>query len=38
MIVMMAYSDPLRKDEINEYKVKGIQTTFFWKYVCGQFF
>jgi hypothetical protein len=39
MTVMMAYSDPLQKDEINEYKVKNIQTNFyFWQYVCAQCF
>jgi hypothetical protein len=36
MTVLIAYSDPLQKDKINEYKVKGIQTTFyFWQYLCG---
>jgi hypothetical protein len=36
MTVLIAYLDPLRKDEINEYEVKGIQTTFyFWQYLCG---
>jgi hypothetical protein len=36
MTVLIAYSDPLRKDEINMYEVKGIQTTFyFWQYLCG---
>jgi hypothetical protein len=34
MTVLMEYSDPLQKDEINEYKVKGIRATFyFWQYV-----
>jgi hypothetical protein len=34
--VLIAYSDPLRKKKINEYKFKGIQTTFyFWQYLCG---
>jgi hypothetical protein len=36
MTVLITYLDPLRKDEINEYEVKGIQTTFyFWQYLCG---
>jgi hypothetical protein len=36
MTVLIAYLDPLRKDEINEYEVKGIQMTFyFWQYLCG---
>jgi hypothetical protein len=36
MTVLIAYLDPLQKDEINEYEVKGIQTTFyFWQYLCG---
>ena len=36
MTVLIAYLDPLRKDEINEYEVKGIQTNFyFWQYLCG---
>jgi hypothetical protein len=36
MTVLNVYLDPLRKDEINEYKVKGIQKTFyFWQYLCG---
>jgi hypothetical protein len=36
MTVLIAYLNPLRKDEINEYEVKGIQTTFyFWQYLCG---
>jgi hypothetical protein len=30
MSVMIAYSDPLRKDKINEYKVKGIGMTFYF--------
>jgi hypothetical protein len=30
MSIMIAYSDPLRKNEFNEYKVKGIQTTFYF--------
>jgi hypothetical protein len=30
MSVLIAYSDPLQKDEINEYKFKGVQTTFYF--------
>jgi hypothetical protein len=30
MLIMIAYSDPLQEDEINEYKVKGIQMTFYF--------
>jgi hypothetical protein len=30
MTVLIAYLDPLRKDEINEYEVKGIRTTFYF--------
>jgi hypothetical protein len=37
MIVLIAYLDPLRKYEINEYEVKGIHATFyFWQYLCGK--
>ena len=30
MSVLITYLDPLRKDEINEYKVKGIRTNFYF--------
>ena len=36
MKILIAYLDLLRRDEINEYEVKAIQTTFyFWQYLCG---
>jgi hypothetical protein len=36
MTNLIAYLDPLRKDEINEYEVKGIHTNFyFWQYLSG---
>jgi hypothetical protein len=36
MTVPIAYSDPLWKDKIYEYEVKGIRMTFyFWQYLCG---
>jgi hypothetical protein len=39
MTILMAYLNPLQKDEINEYKVKGIHKNFyFWQNVCGQIF
>jgi hypothetical protein len=30
MSILIAYSDPLRKNKFNEYKFKGIQTTFYF--------
>jgi hypothetical protein len=36
MIVLIAYLDPLWKDQINEYEVKGIQIDFYFgQYLCG---
>jgi hypothetical protein len=33
MLILIADSDPLRKNEFNEYKVKGIQRTFYFSSV-----